>query len=142
MSNTMKIIADYLRSEGFDAELFENHPSYIKFKFEGRSYFIDERNDVEKNYLRIRLHLRPPAETLEGKIAVYEAINIVNGLHKIAKFYNTYYGKHTWATAEVFMNDIEKNLPELFPRCLRALRNARYEFEDLTRDVVFSDEED
>ncbi len=107
---------DYLRKEGFNAEM--DADGDVKFKYEGKTYyFILDKEDEE--FFRLVFpnfwSLDGPAERAKAEKAAFVATSAT----KVAKVLLV--GDNVWAMIEMFVSD-PAYPTTIFPRSMSALR--------------------
>ena len=128
MTEFIKIIEEYLSSEGFRPKI-DDYGDFC-FKFEGKTFYIEEE-DKDELFLRIVYPCFWTIESPEERIAVQEAINTVNSNMKVAKLYIVKFKngqEDVFATVEIFISELKENLSKVFPRCISALDGAYKKF--------------
>ncbi|AGX88320.1 hypothetical protein [Candidatus Symbiobacter mobilis] len=116
-------IKSYLEEEGFRPKYDED--SDIRFKFEGKTYYIQTIDEDEEYIILLAANIWP-IENEEESIKAYQNTNEVTRNIKVAKVYVTPYN-NVYATIELFLPNPETFIP-IFIRCLGALDKAVSEF--------------
>ncbi len=113
---------EYLKSEGYPAELDDDGD--VLFKFEGNTYFIQiDPNDTE--FFRIVLPNFWPLKDDNERQKVLEALNYANAESKTAKVFIV--RDNVWASIEIFVATPE-DFKSIFKRSMSALQYGVYNF--------------
>jgi hypothetical protein len=123
-----QLYVDYLKGEGYQPEI--DGDGDVRFKSEGRSYFIsvDENDD---SFFRVCFPNFWPIENEEERVRVHAACDHSNRRSKVAKVFTV--RDDVWASLELFVATPEGFKP-LFTRCMAALQNGVRNFVDKMRE--------
>ncbi len=121
-SATQTMYMEYLKSEGYPAELDDDGD--VLFKFEGNTYFIQiDPNDTE--FFRIVLPNFWPVKGEDERQKVMKAMNYANAESKTAKVFIV--RDNVWASIEIFVATPE-DFKSIFKRSMSALQYGVYNF--------------
>ena len=113
---------EYLKSEGYPAELDDDGD--VLFKFEGNTYFIQiDPEDTE--FFRIVLPNFWPVKDDAERNKVLEAMNYANAESKTAKVFIV--RDNVWVSIEIFVATPE-DFRSIFKRSMSALQYGVYNF--------------